>query len=146
MDQSEQKQDQRKYRCKANVDYNGKSFRKDQIYLESDIAAVPPERRFKFEPLEIVTIQADFQRLIDQTDDENINKIIQLSQSVSALAIDNDSKDREIARLGAVITEKDIALAGKNEAIRGLQIRIREMETTAGDTTSAKHSKKTTKK
>jgi len=146
MEQPEQIKSQKKFRCKANVDYGGKSFQKDQIYSESDLATVPPEKRFKFEPLEIVTIQADFERLVEQTDDEKINQIVQLNKSVSSLAIDNDTKDKEIRRLGDVITEKNVDIARKSEIIRNLEIRIRGLEKQIAEMPPAKQTKKQTKK
>ncbi len=146
MDQPEQKANQKKFRCKANVDYGGKSFQKDQIYLESDLVTVPPEKRFKFEPLEIITIQADFERLVEQTDDEKINQIVQLNKSISSLAIDNDAKEKEIKRLGDVITEKNIEIARKSEEIRNLEIRIRGLENQIAAMPPAKQIKKQIKK
>jgi len=146
MEQPEQKASQKKFRCKANVDYGGKAFQKDQIYLESDLATVPPDKRFKFEPLEIVTIQADFERMVEQTDDEKINQIVQLNKSVSSLAIDNDAKDKEIKRLGDVVTEKNIEIARKSEDIRNLEIRIRELKNQIAEMPPAKQTKKQTKK
>jgi len=88
-----------KYRAKANVEYNGRAFIKDQVYTEKEIEAVPKEKRFKFEPLEVVQIDVVVAEAIQSSEDDNVNKIIELNKNIGSLLAENERLTKEVDRL-----------------------------------------------
>lgn len=88
-----------KYRAKANVEYGGREFKKDQVYTEKEIEGVPKEKRFKFEPLEVVQIDVMVAEAIQSSEDENVNKIVELNKNIGSLLSENERLTKEVERL-----------------------------------------------